>query len=74
MKVVGIMLGCLLIIGMIEHERNLKMESELEVAQQQIMTLQEKIRSTESEIKILSQKVVEDKEDLIEVTDNNVEE
>lgn len=50
------------------------MESELEVAQQQIMTLQEKIRSTESEIKILSQKVVEDKEDLIEVTDNNVEE
>lgn len=38
------------------------------------MTLQEKIRSTESEIEILSQKVVEDKEDLIEVTDNNVEE
>ena len=74
LKVVGIMLGCLLIIGMMEHERNLKMESELEVAQQQIMTLQEKIRSTESEIEILSQKVVEDKEDLIEVTDNNVEE
>lgn len=74
LKVVGIMLGCLLIIGMMEHERNLKMESELEVAQQQIMTLQEKIRSTESEIEILSQKVVEDKEDFIEVTDNNVEE
>lgn len=59
---------------MVAQERNLKMESELEVAQQQIMTLQEKIRSTESELEILSQKVVEDKEDLIEVTDNNVEE
>ncbi|WP_262949958.1 hypothetical protein [Turicibacter sanguinis] len=42
-----------MIIGMVAQERNLKMESELE---------------------ILSQKVVEDKEDLIEVTDNNVEE
>lgn len=47
------MLGCLLIIGLVEYERNLKMESELE---------------------ILSQKVVKDKEDLIEVTENNVEE
>ena len=49
MKVVGIMLGCLLIIGLVEYERNLKIE-------------------------ILSKKVVNDKEDLIEVTENKVEE